>query len=97
VSYRLTDDAVEDIEELLAYIAQDSRPAAERVHGHLLAAFRRIGEQPELGHYREDLAAKPLRFWRVHSYLIVYRPEQRPVQIIRVLSGFRDIPNLLPE
>jgi plasmid stabilization system protein ParE len=46
MSYRLTEDAVDDIEELLAYIAQDSRPAAERVHGHLIAAFRRVGVAP---------------------------------------------------
>ena len=97
MSYRLTEDAVDDIEELLAYIAQDSRSSAERVHGHLIAAFRRVGEQPDLGHFREDLAPKPLRFWRVHSYLVVYRPDTKPVEILRILSGFRDIPNLLPE
>ena len=50
-----------------------------------------------MGHYREDLAAKPVRFWPVHSYLVIYRPEQRPVQIVRVLSGFRDIRTLLSE
>jgi hypothetical protein len=31
----------------------------------------------------------------VHSYLVIYRPETRPLQIVRVLSGYRDIATLL--
>jgi hypothetical protein len=29
--------------------------------------------------------------WPVHSYLVIYRPEIQPLQIVRVLSGYRDI------
>jgi hypothetical protein len=31
----------------------------------------------------------------VRSYLIIYRPEVQPIQIVRVLSGYRDIADLL--
>lgn len=50
---------------------------------------------PGLGHLREDLTDEPLRFWPVHSYLIIYRPGRTPLQIVRVLSGYRDIRDLL--
>ena len=50
-----------------------------------------LSENPGVGHVREDLTDKPVNFWVVHSYLIVFRPETRPLQIVRVLSGYRDI------
>ena len=31
----------------------------------------------------------------VRSYLIIYRPEAEPIQIVRVLDGYRDIAELL--
>ncbi len=46
---------------------------------------------PGMGHSRNDLADETLRAWPVHSYLIVYRPAQRPIEIVRVVSGFRDL------
>lgn len=52
---------------------------------------------PEMGHWREDLSSEPLRFWQVYSYLIIYRPEPRPVQILRVLHALRDVRSLLAE
>lgn len=50
-----------------------------------------------MGHLREDLTRRPFRFWPVYSYLIVYRPETRPIQILRVLHGARDVKSLLAE
>lgn len=36
-----------------------------------------------------------MRFWVVHSYLIVYRAEVEPIEVVRVVSGFRDLIELL--
>jgi hypothetical protein len=44
-----------------------------------------------MGHYRGDLVAEPLRFWRVREYLIIYRSEKRPLEIVRVLHAKRDV------
>jgi antitoxin ParD1/3/4/toxin ParE1/3/4 len=57
--------------------------------------MRRLAEMPEMGHLREDLAEEPLRFWPVYSYLIIYRPDRNPLEVVRVLSGYRDIADLL--
>ena len=43
----------------------------------------------------KDLADEPLRFWRVYTYLIIYRFESKPIEIVRVLSAYRDIRKLL--
>ena len=59
--------------------------------------MRRLNKMPALGHRREDLSEEALRFWSVRSYLIVYRADPRPIEIVRVLSGYRDIATLLSE
>lgn len=50
-----------------------------------------------MGHRREDLTLRAVLFWPVHSFLIVYRPDTRPLEIVRVVSGWRDVSRLLPE
>lgn len=57
--------------------------------------MRRIGSLPGIGHLRLDLADEALRFFRVYKYLIIYRPETTPVQVVRVLHGARDVQAIL--
>jgi plasmid stabilization system protein ParE len=66
-----------------------------RVLTELRDAFRKLGEMPGIGHYREDLLDKRYKFWSVHAYVIVYRWEVTPIQIIAVLHGARDLDALL--
>lgn len=93
--YVLSPEARRDLGDIRDVIAVDDPAAARRVLTELRAAMRRLAEMPELGHVREDLAHETLRFWPVRSYLIIYRPEAQPVQIVRVLSSSRDIADLL--
>lgn len=51
----------------------------------------RLVELPGLGHLREGLAKEALRVWTVHSYLVTYRPDLQPLQIVRAFSGRRNI------
>jgi plasmid stabilization system protein ParE len=53
--------------------------------------MHRLAELPGLGHLRDDLADETLRVWTVHSYLRIYRPDPVPLQVVRVLGGYRDI------
>jgi len=48
-----------------------------------------------MGHVREDLTPRSVRFWPLYNYLVVYRPDTKPLQILRVLSGYRDIAKIL--
>ena len=87
--------AAEDIRELWDFIAADNVDAADKVVGELFEAMELLATRPEMGHVRSDLAPEVLRFWRVYTYLIVYRPTTRPLEIVRVLSGYRDLPSIL--
>jgi plasmid stabilization system protein ParE len=82
-AFVLTPDAERDLNEIWDYIAADNPDAATRVIDTFEAAFRRFAQHPGLGHYREDLADKRHRFAMVYSYLIVYRWESTPLQVIR--------------
>jgi antitoxin ParD1/3/4/toxin ParE1/3/4 len=86
-----------DLTDVSDTIRRDSPRAARRVRSELRAAMRKLADMPGMGHLREDLAHEQLRFWSVYSYLIVYRPDTRPLQIVRVLHGARDVRALLEE
>jgi antitoxin ParD1/3/4/toxin ParE1/3/4 len=44
-----------------------------------------------------DLTEEAVRFFSVYSYLIVYRPETKPVQVVAMLHGHRDVEHILTE
>jgi plasmid stabilization system protein ParE len=89
--YRLTSEAQADVDEICEFIAQDSVDAALRVLDAFEHAFNMLAGSPEIGHTREDLTARPLKFWGVYSFLLVYDPASAPLSIIAVLRGARDV------
>ena len=95
--YVLTILAQADLAEIASFIRQDSPDAARRVVKSLRSAMAKLAERPGMGHIREDLARSSLRFWPVYSYLIIYRPETKPLQILRILHGARDVRSILEQ
>lgn len=93
--FDLTQGARRDLRELWEFIAEDNLDAADRVVADITAAFARLAQMPGLGHAREDLTARPLLFWPVHSYLIVYRSDRKSLQIVAVVHGACDVPRIL--
>jgi len=90
-----SETARKDMLALWEYIAQDDIDAADRVRDTIREAINNLVILPGLGHRRDDVADEMLRFWPVFSYLIVYRPQTDPLEIVRVISGYRDIAALL--
>jgi plasmid stabilization system protein ParE len=51
-----------------------------------------------MGTKRRDITTTQVRFWTVTkfpNYVIVYRPETVPLQVIAVLHGRRDLKEIL--
>jgi plasmid stabilization system protein ParE len=97
-SYQFTPQAVEDLFEIWSYIAGDDLEAANRVEEAIHAGCASLADTPLAGRIREDLTALPLRFWLVQpyrNYWIVYDPETKPLQVIRVIHAARNIPHIL--
>ena len=84
MTYSLSEEAFADLDEVWGYIAADSIDAADRVVASFVAAFGLLAQHPLIGHAREDVTERPLLFWPVGSYTIVYRPETEPLRVIAV-------------
>lgn len=87
--------AKQDIDDIWDYIADDNIEAADRVLDALETTIVKLAKNPGIGHWREELTDKRHRFFPVYSYLIVYRHETKPLQIIRVLHAARDVQSIL--
>ena len=97
-AFQVAHAAAKDIDEILEYILLNGgRQAAVRVTERLHADLRLLSGRPELGHLRHDLTRAQVRFWRVWSYMVVYRPDAEPIEIVRVLHGARDLRELLED
>jgi plasmid stabilization system protein ParE len=94
-AFLLTPLAARDLNEIWDYLANDNIEAADRVAYALEKALYGLAKNPGTGHWREDLADRRHKFFLVYSYLIVYRPETKPMQVIRVLHASRDVQTLL--
>jgi len=88
-----TAQAEEDLIEIWIYIAQDNPGAAERVLDDIEQRSHALADNPLMGRLRPDIAPE-LRYFAVGSYLILYRTVQNGIQIVRVIHGARDLPNL---
>jgi plasmid stabilization system protein ParE len=98
--FQLTPRALDDIDEIWSYIAEDNVSAANRVESAILKACSRLAKHPLLGSKRSEITQLPVRFWavsRIPNYIIVYRPDTRPLQVIAVLHGKRDVKALLDQ
>jgi len=91
-----TPTAEADLTEIITFIAQESPDAAGAVRRKLWAAFSQLAAMPGMGHFREDLLDRRHKFWSVHSYVIVYRWKTKPIEIIAIVHGARDLDAFLP-
>jgi plasmid stabilization system protein ParE len=97
-TFQLTSQAVEDLDAIWWMIAEGSRDAADRVEMEIFAAFRRLAKHPRIGAKRQDITVLPVRFWtmtKFPNYVLVYRPETVPLQVIAVLHAKRDLKKLM--
>ena len=93
-SYVLGIDADLDLEEIWEYIAADKADAADRWIAILFDAFEAIARSPRIGHRRSVVTPFPVLFWPVEKYLVIYRSDRRPIEIVAV-TGVTGIPSFL--
>lgn len=91
MDYIVSPEANSDLFDIWRWIARDSLDLADRIESELYDAFGAIGRMPSIGHKRRDLTSHPVLFFPVYSYLIIYDPEAKPVRIVAVMRGARNI------
>lgn len=90
--YTLTAAAERELREILLYIRdRDGADRALRVLDSFHEVFGTIAASPGIGRLRRHLTGESLRWHRVHRYLVLYDPEPRPIIVMRILHGARDL------
>jgi len=57
-----------------------------------------LGLHPYSGHIRLDLVRnRRVRFWPVGNYLIIYLADKKPIRVVGVVHGSRNVPVLLKQ
>jgi toxin ParE1/3/4 len=96
VRYVLAPQAALDLVEIWRYIKEQTNlTIADRVESAILEKIGFLAGTPGAGHSRKDLTEENVKFFSVYSYLIVYRPETKPLQIVSILHGRRDLEQIL--
>ena len=85
----ISEQAVEDLADIWLYIARDNVRAADRYIALLHRRCRGLLAWPEAGRQRDELLPG-LRSLPVTSHIVFYRIMSAAVEIVRVLSGYRD-------
>lgn len=79
-----------ELDEIWEYIGAENPSAAGRVVEEILDSIRTAVRFPQLGHTRQDLTQRPLRFLPVRDYLIAYAPDEDPLWVVAVIHGRRN-------
>lgn len=90
-AYKFAPEARLDLEEILEYIErEDGVGRACGFEADIMRAVARLAEHPWMGHVRPELTTRSFLFWSVHSHLVIYRPDSKPLEIVRIMHGKRD-------
>ena len=96
--YVLSPEAAFDLVQMWRHIKQQTSVAiADRVESVIRDKILYLAESSGAGHWRKDLTDEAVRFFPVYSYLIVYRPETKPLQVVSILHGHRNVEQILKD
>ena len=89
-------EAMDDLEEIILYIAQDSLQAALRMHDKIIEKANDLTTFPKRGRLVPDkkMAAAGYRMLGIKPYMAFYRIIGRNIFIYRVLHGATNYPLL---
>jgi toxin ParE1/3/4 len=83
--------ALQDIEEIWAYIARDSRASATKTIGKIRHAARRLIQHPETGRPGRAAGTRELVVPGT-PYILPYRMKGNALEILAVIHGKQDCP-----
>jgi len=96
--YILAPEAARDLVEIWTYLKrQASLETAKHVESVIRERIVFLSQNPGAGHWRYDLTDHNVRFFPVYSYLVVYRPDTKPLQVVSILHGRRDVEGVLKQ
>ncbi len=92
----LTEAALADFDRLYDFIARHNPRSAAGVLRKLDAAVLRLADQPKLGREYKHGRFR-LRVLTHGDYLVFYRERPAAIEVVRVLHGRQNIPDILDD
>jgi toxin ParE1/3/4 len=89
-SYSLSDQAIQDLDDICDYIAQQDPSSASNLFDAIRQKCRQIAEFPNMGKSYTRLSNE-LRGFVVSDYIVFYYPRPDGIDIVRIVSGYRDL------
>lgn len=88
--------ALDDLEEIILHIARDSKAAAMKMHDKIVAAAYRLETFPKLGIPVPDKKMREggFRMLIIDKYILFYKIYGDMINILRLVHGSRDYPQL---
>lgn len=91
-----TEPAVEDLRELHAYIARDSKMYASGFVERIILAAERLTDHPKVGRVVPEANNETVREILYQRYRIIYRVKGDSIEMLSVIHGVRDLEELQP-
>lgn len=91
-----TPQALADLDEIEAFIEQDSRFYAQAVVSRILDVAGALHGQPQMGRKVPEFDLESVRERIVYSYRLVYRLSEHLIEIIAVIHGRRQMATVAP-
>jgi toxin ParE1/3/4 len=95
-SYIISPLASRDLDNIFDYFAEFSVDAGERFVEDFNKKCRNLAIFPNIGRAYTDIELS-LRGIPLSAYIIFYRVNENSIEIVRVVSGYRDLDSLFSE
>ncbi len=89
----ISPEANQDLEEIIDYFTSRNIDAGERFVDEFNKKCRYLANFPNMGRSYTDVKDY-LRGVPIENYIILYRVTDRGIEILRVVSGYRDLESL---
>jgi toxin ParE1/3/4 len=94
--FKITPEASRDMERIADNLANFSGlPSSDQFLSGITKAISKLTRFPHLGHQRDDLSPG-IRNLIYKKYLILYRVNDKSLEILRVIQGSQNLENLFP-
>ena len=84
--YRVSRQAIRDLDAIWYFIAKENETAAERQLNRIHSLFRTLASQPRIGRARPEVALH-MRSIAIDNYVVFYESARHGVRIVRIWDG----------
>ena len=96
--YRLSNQAEQDIVEIVKYIRKDNLQSARKIVKATRQTCNLIGDMPRIGRVASGVSSERLYYFPIkkfHNYLVFYILIDKMPFMVRVLHAKRNIPTIM--